>query len=166
MLKPHHHFRLITGTVSIGILLAVLAQGAKAESLTFNADIGGKDIGIPFPSDDSHLGKACDGERKCICVNDAIFRHDSSWATKGIGRKASNPCNMRPPKLWKPSVPFTVYKSPGNGEFAKFGSLEDGITACVELYKRSYADLDAKTLVKRWAQTSNKNYHDAVASCF
>jgi hypothetical protein len=113
------------------------------------------------------LASACAGDGKCICINSAIFKHDSSWATAGIGKKTNNVCNMRPPKLWKPSVPFTIYNAPGNGKFAKFNSIADGITACVELYQRNYKHLPPAALVSRWTDKGgNRAYRSSVASCY
>jgi hypothetical protein len=103
---------------------------------------------------------------KCICINHAIFKHDSSWATAGVGKRANNPCNMRVPRTWKPSVPMSHINSV-NGEFAKFKTLEDGVTACVELYNRLYSDLPPAKLVSRWTDGGgNKAYRSAVANCF
>jgi hypothetical protein len=113
------------------------------------------------------LSDACNGEHKCICINDAIFKHDSSWATAGVGKKANNPCNMRVPHSWTPSVPYNgVYKGP-NGVFARYHSVSDGVTACVELYNRMYRDLTADQLVSRWtAGGGNRAYRSAVKSCY
>lgn len=112
------------------------------------------------------LDKACDGDKKCICINNAIFKHDSSWSTAGVGKRALNPCNMRVPGTWRPSVKIGSLNSV-NGKFAKFNSLEDGVTACVELYKRLYSDLPADKLVSRWTDSGgNANYRKAVASCY
>jgi hypothetical protein len=112
------------------------------------------------------LASACGNDQKCACINNAIFIHDSSWATKGVGARFNNPGNMRPPSSWSPSVSFTVGQT-ANGPFAKFATLEDGIIANVELYKRFYADLPPQKLVTRWAGGGgNSSYRSAVASCF
>jgi hypothetical protein len=79
------------------------------------------------------LASACGNEEKCICINNAIFKNDSAWATAGVGERINNPCNMRPPQLWTPSVLFSIYNAKGNGQFAKFKTLNDGVTACAEL---------------------------------
>lgn len=117
------------------------------------------------------LAEACQthapGDEKCVCVNNAIYRHDSGWATAGVGKKTRNPGNMRVPSTWKPSVPFEVYHSPGNGVFSKFKTLEDGIVANVELYARLYQDLSAPALVSRWADGGgDRHYRSAVSSCY
>ena len=116
------------------------------------------------------LDKACAGDKKCICINNAIFKHDSSWSTAGVGKRALNPCNMRPPKTWKPSVTFKPMAVNQGGDityFAKFNSLQDGVTACVELYKRLYSDLPADKLVSRWTDGGgNKEYRSAVRNCY
>jgi hypothetical protein len=114
------------------------------------------------------LTKSCKGDERCICINNAIFKHDSGWATAGVGRKANNPGNMRPPKLWTPSVPFTIYHAKGNGQFAKFETLEDGVQANVELYFRHYAKYEnADALVNVWADGGgNSSYRGAVRKCF
>lgn len=101
-----------------------------------------------------------------MCINHAIFKHDSSWATAGVGARANNPCNMRVPATWVPSVPISRMQSV-NGEFAKFRTLEGGVTACVELYQRLYKDLPASTLVSRWTDGGgNQAYRSAVSSCY
>lgn len=124
---------------------------------------------VSLPTGDrlAMLTKACEGDGKCICIVDAVAKHDSSWATAGIGKKTNNVCNMRPPGTWKPSVPFSVYRAKGNGVFAHFNSVQDGVTACAELYNRFYADLSADKLVSRWTSGGgNVAYRSAVASCF
>jgi len=109
---------------------------------------------IPVPKTPAEvLADACGGDARCVCINDAIFVHDSSWATAGVGAKALNPCNLRPPTKWTPSVPFTEHQSK-NGVFAKFDTLEEGIIACVELWTRSYKGLSAFDTAKVW--TGNK----------
>lgn len=124
----------------------------------------------PMPTGDrlDMLTKACNGDEKCICVNHAIFKHDSGWATAGVGRKANNPGNMRPPKTWSPSVPFTIYYAKGNGQFARFESLRDGVQANVELYFRFYSKYtNADDLVDVWADGGgNASYRNAVRKCF
>lgn len=122
---------------------------------------------IKVPEHKTVLAEACESEEKCICINNAIFKHDSSWATAGVGAKTNNPCNMRIPKTWKPSVKVSTYYSPGNGSFARFDTLADGITACVELYKRNYSKLPPDTLVTRWTSgDNNREYLTAVYNCF
>lgn len=118
------------------------------------------------------LAKACGGDEKCTCLNDAVFTHDSSWATAGVGMKANNPGNMRVPSSWKPSVPMGVYKAPGNGRFAKFRTLEHGIVANVELYKRYYKDASAEEMYRAWTATEKWDarhppaYLVSLRSCF
>lgn len=113
------------------------------------------------------LAHACGNDDRCVCVNDAIFKHDSSWATAGIGARINNPCNMRVPSTWKPSVPFTVYRARGNGVFSRFETLQDGVTACVELYARNYKHLPPDTLVSIWTDGGgNRAYRAAVSSCY
>lgn len=114
------------------------------------------------------LERFCNGDAKCVCVENAIFTHDSGWATAGVGKKTNNPGNMRPPRLWQPSVPLTIYKAPGNGVFARFATLEEGVQANVELYTRHYAKYTtADALVSAWAGGGgNAQYRGAVRSCF
>lgn len=121
------------------------------------------------------LSKACKGDERCICINNAVFKHDSGWATANnpngtpsVGKRALNPGNMRPPKKWTPSVSFTVMHVPGNGQFAKFETLEDGVQANVELYFRHYAHYtNANDFVSVWADGGGKgSYRAAVQSCF
>jgi len=151
---------------------------ARAESLKFASILPERNIKLQFakkeePKTDRQkmLASACQkiapNDPKCYCINNAVFKHDSSWATSGVGKKTNNPGNMRVPRLWKPSVSFTVYHSPGNGVFSKFKTLEDGITANVELYSRLYKDLSPGTLVDVWADGGgNAHYRGAVKSCF
>lgn len=122
----------------------------------------------PETDNQTILRTACHNDEKCICINNAIYKHDSSWATAGIGKKVNNPGNMRPPRTWKPSVPFTIYNAKGNGQFAHFQTLEDGIIANVELYQRNYAKYEtANALVSVWAGGGgNSEYRRAVANCF
>lgn len=123
----------------------------------------------PLPTGDRlALLKASCKDEKCICINNAIFKHDSSWATAGVGRKANNPGNMRIPRTWSPSVPLTTYHANGNGTFAKFATLQDGVQANVELYYRFYDKFEtADALVDQWADGGgNWSYRNAVRSCF
>ena len=113
------------------------------------------------------LSGPCNGDEKCICIVNAVAKHDSSWSTAGVGKKVNNPCNLRPPATWEPSVPFSIYHAKGNGVFARFDSVKDGATACVELYQRFYQDLTADQLVSRWTDGGgDKHYRSAVANCF
>ncbi len=140
---------------------------AYAETIYTPETLPKSEIVLPVPDKQSILANACDYDEKCFCINNAIFKHDSSWATAGIGKKTLNPCNMRPPKTWEPSAPFTVYHAKGNGKFARFETLADGINACVELYDRFYDELSANKLVSRWTDGGgNKAYHSAVSNCF
>ena len=48
-----------------------------------------------------------------------------------------------------------------------FHTVEDGITACTELYARFYKDLSASALVSRWTDGGgNAAYRAQVASCY
>lgn len=124
--------------------------------------------GSPEPESDKQkmLDKACDGDAQCICVVDKIAIMDSSWATAGIGKRTLNPCNLRPPSSWKFPVPYTAYQAKGNGYFAHFETLQDGVTACAATYNKYYRDMSPRQLVKVWAQSSNQNYVNMVATCF
>lgn len=117
----------------------------------------------------SYLLSACDkyapDDRKCVCINNAIFVQDSAWATKGVGAKTNNPCNMRPAGENSPIL-AGVHVALGNGNFAKFSTLRDGVEACVELYARKYRGKSPSTIVAVWAQTTSPGYHGAVANCF
>lgn len=98
---------------------------------------------------------------------DAVFRHDSSWCTAGVGKKTNNCGNMRPPRTWKPSVEYSIYNSPGNGQFMHFRTMEDGIKANVELYQRKYASYTSATdLVRVWTDGDGAEYKRAVGKCF
>ena len=127
-------------------------------------------VSIPekkLPPLDAACASIAPDDPKCACVNNEIFKHDSSWATAGIGKKANNPCNMRVPSTWKPSVPMMVYTTANNGHFAKFETLEDGITACVELYARNYKHRSAYDLVSIWTNRgAEESYYYNVAQCY
>lgn len=158
-------------------------SAASGEGLTFSPtiqtppriEIAKAAVSVPAPKlkpaaptgdRQAMLSKACGGDAKCVCINHAIFKHDSSWATAGVGKRALNPCNMRVPATWKPSVPMRSIKSV-NGVFARFDSLQDGVTACVELWQRLYKDLPADKLVSRWTDGGgNTAYRSAVRSCY
>ena len=56
--------------------------------------------------------------------------------------------------------------TPGNGTFAKFESMRDGIMANVELYSRFYAGRTPNNTVSIWAQSDSSNYRQAVKNCF
>lgn len=138
-------------------------QASKAAPIVANSSKA------PLPSGErlALLRASCGQDDKCVCINHAIFKHDSSWATAGVGKRLNNPCNMRVPATWKPSVPFTVYTAKGNGVFSKFDTLQDGVTACVELYRRNYSDLPPDTLVARWTDGGGQGaYQSAVNQCF
>ncbi|MGE0536665.1 MAG: hypothetical protein AB7O68_16965 [Pirellulales bacterium] len=168
------------GFIALGLVFAVTSHTQADEVLTFNPEIpAGFSIELPRPAPQiakkvdgkGPLDIACEthaaGDAKCACVNNAIFKHDSSWGTAGVGKKTNNLCNMRPPKTWTPSVQFTVYRTAHNGEFAKFATREDGITACVELYSRFYRDMSALQLVRVWTDGGgNAAYRSQVASCY
>lgn len=113
------------------------------------------------------LREACDNDAKCVCISNAIYKMDSSWCTAGVGKKTNNCGNMRPPRTWTPSVPYTIYNSPGNGQFLHFKTLEDGIKANVELYQRFYAKYDSPSaLVQVWSDGNGTEYKRAVGKCF
>jgi len=116
------------------------------------------------PSRDEMLDVACNGDRKCKCVVEAIAIMDSSFATAGVGARALNPCNMRRPGSWTPKG-IKGETSGAVGHFLVFDSLQSGVTACAETYNRFYTELNAKQLVKRWAQSSNPDYIAKVAKC-
>lgn len=115
---------------------------------------------------DDMLRSACGGDEKCVCINRAIFVHDSGFATAGVGKRARNPCNMRRPGSWAPDG--IVGETGGAvGKFLVFDSLESGITACVQVYQRFYTDKTADQLVSAWtAGGGNAQYRSAVRSCF
>ncbi len=112
------------------------------------------------------LASACQGDKKCSCINRAIFVHDSGFATAGVGKRANNPCNMRRPGTWDPKG-VTGETGGAVGHFLVFDSLQSGINACVEVYTRFYTDLTASQLVSRWtAGGGNANYRAAVSACY
>lgn len=116
----------------------------------------------------------CNGDEKCICVNNAIFIHDSSWSTSGVGARSLGPCNMRVPSSWTPSVPLSSMWAK-HGEYAKFETLQDGVTACVELWQRFYEGKTAFATAKVWTGNANNKdygskrderaYINAIAAC-
>jgi hypothetical protein len=95
----------------------------------------------------------------------AIFIHDSKWATEGVGKWANNPGNLRCMSSASPYKHQCV-ESPGNGFFAKFQTLEDGIGANVDLYARLYAGKTAREITRIWAQTNNPSYFSAIDKCY
>ena len=119
------------------------------------------------------LDDACDGDAKCVCVLNAIFIHDSSWATAGVGKRTKNPCNTRPSD--NHPRPFTVEHTV-NGPFARFSTLNDGIESCVEVWRRGYQDKSAFDTAKIWTgNRKNKDYGkkkeerayiNAIGKCF
>jgi hypothetical protein len=174
-MKPSHiqTFINVTFVIITVLFLRHLVIGVKAqEPLTFNLPIKNWHISLPFKKasvvKDKHtlLAMACDGEEKCSCINEAIFTHDSSWATDGVGKRALNPCNMRVPSTWTPNG--IIGSTQGSvGHFAKFDSLEHGIQACVETYNRFYKDMPPKKLVSLWtAGGGNRDYRAAVSNCY
>ncbi len=105
------------------------------------------------------------GDPRCTCLLNAVFTHDSAWATQGVGKWANNPGNVR---CLAADSPFEheCVASPGNGYFAKFPDLQTGIDANVELYSRKFRGLSADALTWRWANTSNGAYYEALRSCY
>ena len=116
------------------------------------------------------LSKACNDmapyDPFCYCVLDAIFTHDSAWATVGVGKWAKNPGNLR--CLGEDSTfDHQCEKSPGNGYFAKFDDLETGIEANVDLYVRKYMGKTPEAITRIWAGSpQSKEYWDAIKSCY
>lgn len=151
-----------------------IPKAEAAEPLTFATKLPTKQIVIAKPTQAEEKGpldKACDthapGDSKCACVLNEIFKHDSSWATAGVGKRANNPCNMRIPATWTPAVGKPKKEYSVNGVFAKFATLEDGISACTELYARRYQDLLPEKLVSVWTDGGgNGAYRSSVKSCY
>lgn len=162
--------------LAITLLLRLGSSHTEAqEPLFFGAfDVPKIQLQVPeknLTDKQKFLRKTCEkiapDDPECYCVMDNVFRQDSGWGTMGVGKKANNMGNMRVPSTWKPSVPMTVYHAAGNGTFAKFESVEDGIVANVELYSRFYKDLSPQLLLSRWVHGGgNANYRAAVFSCF
>lgn len=96
---------------------------------------------------------------------DEVFKHDSGWATAGVGARNLNPGNLRclsPDSPWESSC----VASPGNGHFAKFSTLEDGIYANVDLWNRKYRGKSADAIARIWAGCpQSKAYWDALRGC-
>lgn len=116
------------------------------------------------------LDIACDthapGDSKCACINNEIFKHDSAWATAGVGKRAKNPCNMRKPGTWEPKGVVGQTKG-AEGYFLVFDSLQSGITACVETYSRFYRDATPEALVARWTNGGGQGaYYNNVKKCY
>ncbi len=112
------------------------------------------------------LDKACDGDKKCSCIINAIAIHESEFATAGVGKRAKNHCNLRRPGSWTPKG--IVGETGGAvGKFLVFDSLQSGLDACAEVYNRFYKDVSADKLVSAWAAGGgNKAYRSAVKSCY
>lgn len=177
----------LTTPVQAAIIPQAKAQTPDAEPapLTFGQDLSKfplpEGFRLPSPAPESKaptdklavLEKACGGEAKCTCVNAAIFKHDSSWSTAGVGKRTNNPCNTRPSKN-HPNSHSTEYTV--NGPFARFASFEDGVQSCVALYRRGYEAKTAFSLVKVWTGHANdpkwpstpaeREYLSAVQACY
>lgn len=118
------------------------------------------------PDKHAMLAAACGHDKKCTCINRAIFVHDSSFATAGVGARANNPCNMRKPGSWKPKGVVGQTKG-AVGYFLVFDTLENGIKACVETYQRFYKDAPPRALVSAWTAGGGQgHYQAAVSACF
>jgi len=112
------------------------------------------------------LAEACGHDKKCICINKAIFIHDSAFATQGVGARALNPCNMRRPGSWTPEGIAGTTKG-SVGKFLVFDTLEHGIHACVQTYQRFYANVGPRALVASWTNGGGKgDYQSAVNNCY
>lgn len=60
-----------------------------------------------------------------------------------------------------------VYKAPGNGYFASYDSLRDGMRACVDLYARKYQGAHPDTITRVWAgNPQSQGYWTAIRSCY
>jgi hypothetical protein len=158
--------------VSVSRIFIQRAEAAEPQ-LTFGTKLPEKEIALDTKTEKKKgpLDVACDthapGDTKCACVMNEIFKHDSGWATAGVGKRAKNPCNMRVPSSWTPAVGKPSKEYSVNGVFAKFATLEDGISACTELYARRYKDLSASVLVSRWTDGGgNAAYRGGVKNCY
>jgi hypothetical protein len=114
------------------------------------------------------LRTACEqygGGQECYCILNAVFTHDSDWANAGVGKRLNNPGNVRCLSE-KSAVDSTCVSVPGNGQFAKFSSIQLGIEAAVDLWNRSYRGLPADVQTYKWARTHNGDYYNALRSCY
>ena len=97
---------------------------------------------------------------------DQIFRHDSNWATAGIGARTNNPGNLRCLGSDNPWQKSCVASVNNNGHFASFATLKDGIYANVDLWNRLYRGKGADNIARIWAGCpQTKAYWDALRSC-
>jgi len=96
---------------------------------------------------------------------DAVFTHDSAWATAGIGKKNNNPSNLRCITTDNPYHGKCI-PSAGNGSFEWFPDLQTGIYAAVDVYNRLYRGLPADKMTYKWARTQNGAYYNALRKCF
>ncbi|QGH72441.1 MAG: hypothetical protein [Siphoviridae sp. ctpQM7] len=118
-----------------------------------------------------YIAEACTalapGDRRCECVNAEIMRHDSLFATAGVGKKLLNPANIRCIKPEDSVVPVSCVPSPQNGSFSSFKTLRDGTYAGVALYVKKYAGRHHESIVRIWAgNPQSKGYWEGVRSCF
>jgi hypothetical protein len=112
------------------------------------------------------LATACGPDQKCQCIINAIITHESGWGTKGIAPRSNNPCGLRVPRSWTPDG-LTGATAGAVGHFATFQSLQHGVNACAETYKRFYSEVSASRLMNAWVHGGgNPHYRSAVAACY
>lgn len=94
-----------------------------------------------------------------------IFTHDSSWGTvPGVGKDFRNFGNMKCRAKAKHNA---VCKARPNGvRWSWYPTVEDGIWGNVELYADRYKDKSAQYIVDVWVHTANREYSNAIHSCF
>lgn len=98
---------------------------------------------------------------------DAIFTHDSAWATAGVGKWAKNPGNLRCLSPDSPYKSTCVQSSNNNGWFAKFDDLETGVYASVDLYVRKYMGKSPDEITAVWAGSPQSGgYWQAIRACY
>lgn len=114
--------------------------------------------------------KACNELAKddpyCYCIMSAILKWDSAYGTLGVGKKLNNATNSRCLGDFG-AVQSECVASLGNGYFARFETVEDGIRSGVDLYSRRFRGLPPDVLTFRWAgNPQSQGYWEEVRNCY
>lgn len=123
----------------------------------------------PLEDKQAILREACahyepENEAKCFCIMSKTFQHDSSWGTvPGIGKDFNNPGNMKCRKEPKHNAQC---RARAGTHWSYYPTVEDGIWGNVELYADRYKDQSPEYFMSVWVQTGERDYHNAIHSCF
>ena len=104
---------------------------------------------------------------RCVCILHAIAKHDSAYASSGIGKKHNNIGNIRCLKEYGIVPSACAASLNGNGHFASFDSVDDSIIALADLYVRKYAGRSPDDITRIYAgNPQSSEYWKAVRSCY